>query len=248
MNKLSSRKIRLGVNVDHVATVRNARGTAYPSPLVAAQIAEKSGADGITAHLREDRRHITDSDIKALRRGTSLPLNLEMAATSEMLEKALETLPNAVCLVPEKREELTTEGGLDVSLGYDYLKNFVKPLSEKKIKISLFIEADATQIKASRDVGADIIEIHTGKYCELLERGELQAAQSEFLRYQKMALFAHEIGLEVHVGHGLTYESAKNLSKIEQIEEMNIGHFLIGEAIYYGIGEVIRKMKKSINN
>ena len=248
MNKLSSRKIRLGVNVDHVATVRNARGTAYPSPLVAAQIAEKSGADGITAHLREDRRHITDSDIKALRRGTSLPLNLEMAATSEMLEKALATLPNAVCLVPEKREELTTEGGLDVSLGYDYLKNFVKPLSEKKIKISLFIEADATQIKASRDVGADIIEIHVGKYCDLLERGELQAAQSEFLRYQEMALFAHEIGLEVHVGHGLTYESAKNLSKIEQIEEMNIGHFLIGEAIYYGIGEVIRKMKKSISN
>ena len=248
MNKLSSRKIRLGVNVDHVATVRNARGTAYPSPLVAAQIAEKSGADGITAHLREDRRHITDSDIKALRRGTSLPLNLEMAATSEMLEKALATLPNAVCLVPEKREELTTEGGLDVSLGYDYLKNFVKPLSEKKIKISLFIEADATQIKASRDVGADIIEIHAGKYCDLLERGELQAAQSEFLRYQEMALLAHEIGLEVHVGHGLTYESAKNLSKIEQIEEMNIGHFLIGEAIYYGIGEVIRKMKKSISN
>ena len=245
---MSSRKIRLGVNVDHVATVRNARGTAYPSPLVAAQIAEKSGADGITAHLREDRRHITDSDIKALRRGTSLPLNLEMAATSEMLEKALATLPNAVCLVPEKREELTTEGGLDVSLGYDYLKNFVKPLSEKKIKISLFIEADATQIKASRDVGADIIEIHAGKYCDLLERGELQAAQSEFLRYQEMALLAHEIGLEVHVGHGLTYESAKNLSKIEQIEEMNIGHFLIGEAIYYGIGEVIRKMKKSISN
>ncbi len=247
VEKLNKGKIRLGVNIDHVATVRNARGTIYPSPVIAAKIAERAGADGITAHLREDRRHIGDKDIIELKNALNTPLNLEMAATAEMCTKALEVAPNAVCLVPERREEVTTEGGLDVANSCQYLQEYVKPIAENGTRISLFIEADEPQISASKAVGADIVEFHVGKYSELLEQNEISLAHVEFERYEHMSKLAKEMGLEVHFGHGITYQSAKALSKIAQVEEMNIGHFLIGEAIYYGLEAVITKMKKAIN-
>ena len=239
--------IRLGVNVDHVATVRNARGTDYPSPVIAAKMAEVAGADGITAHLREDRRHINDRDILELKSALTTPLNLEMAATAEMSKKALEISPNAVCLVPERREEVTTEGGLDVVSSLDYLKEYVKPLVKSDIRVSLFVEADEAQISASKAVGAEIVEFHVGKYCDLLEQNEMTLANIEFQRYETMSKLAVEMGLEVHFGHGITYRSAECLSKIVQVKEMNIGHFLIGEAIYHGLDEAIAKMKRVIN-
>ncbi len=240
-------KIRLGVNIDHVATVRNARGSNYPSPVIAAKMAEAAGADGITAHLREDRRHIGDTDITELKSALIKPLNLEMAATDEMLAKALEVSPNAVCLVPERREEVTTEGGLDVVSSYQYYREYVKPIPENGIRLSLFIEADESQISASKAIGADIVEFHVGKYCDLIEQNEISLANVEFERYRNMSRLAEEMGLEVHFGHGITYKSAGSLSKIDQVKEMNIGHFLIGEAIYHGLDAVITKMKKLIN-
>ena len=248
MIESGEKKIRLGVNIDHVATIRNARGTEYPSPIIAAKMAVDAGADGITAHLREDRRHIRDSDISILKDSLSVPLNLEIAATEEMAAMVIKTKPNSVCLVPERRQELTTEGGLDVSKGFNYLKNFIRPIKKCGAKVSLFIEADELQIRTASDLGADIVEFHVGKYCELLEVEKIDLAQIEFDRYVNMAKFAGDLGLEVHLGHGLTYQSAKNLSKIEEVREMNIGHFLIGEAIYYGMNKVIKKMKTAINN
>ena len=248
MIESGEKKIRLGVNIDHVATIRNARGTEYPSPIIAAKMAVDAGADGITAHLREDRRHIRDSDIRILKDSLSVPLNLEIAATEEMAAMVIKTKPNSVCLVPERRQELTTEGGLDVSKGFNYLKNFIRPIKKCGAKVSLFIEADELQIRTASDLGADIVEFHVGKYCELLEVEKIDLAQIEFERYVNMAKFAGDLGLEVHLGHGLTYQSAKNLSKIEEVREMNIGHFLIGEAIYYGMNKVIKKMKTAINN
>ena len=248
MSELGKRKIRLGVNIDHVATIRNARGTEYPSPIIAAKMAVDAGADGITAHLREDRRHIRDSDIRILKDSLSVPLNLEIAATEEMAAMVIETKPNSACLVPERRQELTTEGGLDVSKGFNYLKNFIRPIKKCGAKVSLFVEADELQIRAASDLGADIVEFHVGKYCELLEVEKIDLAQIEFERYVNMAKFAGDLGLEVHLGHGLTYRSAKNLSKVKEVREMNIGHFLIGEAIYYGMNKVIKKMKTAINN
>ena len=242
------KKIRLGVNIDHVATIRNARGTEYPSPIIAAKMAVDAGADGITAHLREDRRHIRDSDIRVLKDSLSVPLNLEIAATEEMAAMVIETKPNSACLVPERRQELTTEGGLDVLKGFNYLKNFIRHIKKCGAKVSLFVESDELQIRAASDLGADIVEFHVGKYCELLEVEKIDLAQIEFERYVNMAKFAGDLGLEVHLGHGLTYQSAKNLSKIEEVREMNIGHFLIGEAIYYGMNKVIKKMKTAINN
>ena len=235
-----SRKIRLGINVDHIATVRNARGGEHPCPIWGAKIAKKSGADGITAHLREDRRHIRDADILRLKKEVNLPLNFEMAATDEMVKIALKVQPNAVCLVPEKRQELTTEGGLDVIKNQKKLTEIIKKLKVKKIKISLFVDANFGQILAAKKVGADIIEIHTGKYCHL--KGQNQ--KNEFKIIANAAKYAAELGLECHAGHGLNFQTARQIAKIPQIVELNVGHFLIGEALFIGIGEAIKKMKK----
>ncbi len=237
-------KIRLGVNIDHVATIRNARGGSHPDPIDAAIIAQKSGADGITIHLREDRRHIRDEDLRKLKKSINLPINLEMAATEEMLEIALKTKPNAVCIVPEKRKEVTTEGGLDVIKHSKKLQQLIKKIHQKKILVSLFVDADELQIEESKKIGADIVELHTGEFCN--QNGRKR--NSELLKIKRCAQFADEIGLECHAGHGLNFETAKIISKIPQIKELNIGHFIIGEAIFSGLPAVIKKMKKVINN
>jgi pyridoxine 5-phosphate synthase len=238
------RKIRLGVNIDHIATLRNARGGIHPCPILGAKLVKKAGADGITAHLREDRRHIRDEDIFRLKKEVNLLLNLEMAATDEMVEIALKVKPNAVCLVPEKRQELTTEGGLDVIKNQTKLSKIIKKLKAKKIRISLFIDSDLNQILAAKKVGADIIEIHTGKYCHLTG----DAKKAELGKIKKAAHYANELGLECHAGHGLDFKTAKEISKLPQIVELNIGHFLIGEAMFLGLEDAIKKMKKIINN
>jgi len=232
--------LRLGVNIDHVATIRNARGGVHPDPLRAARIAEAAGADGITAHLLEDRRHISDGDITRLAHELTIPLNFEMAATKEMLEIALSHKPHASCLVPEKREERTTEGGLDVAGGYSSLKYYVESLKGADIRVSLFIEADPKQIEAAKKIGADIIEIHTGAYCDMEDPAQRQA---EFERIQKAAALAEELGLECHAGHGLTYGTVSPIAAIPTIVELNIGHFLIGEAIFSGLEPAITKMR-----
>ncbi|MES2677663.1 MAG: pyridoxine 5'-phosphate synthase [Pseudomonadota bacterium] len=246
MNKISKSnpKIRLGVNIDHVATLRNARGGVFPCPIMAAKIAKKSGADGITAHLREDRRHIRDEDIFRLKKEVNLPLNFEMAATDEMVEIALKVKPNAVCLVPEKRQELTTEGGLDVIKNQKNLTAIIRKLAAKKIRISLFIDANLSQILAAKNVGADIIEIHTGKFCHLKNLDQ----KIEFKKIAQAAHYAEELGLECHAGHGLDFKTAKKIAKIPQIVELNIGHFLIGESIFSGLDLAVKKMKKIINS
>ncbi len=248
-NKISksNKKIRLGVNVDHVATLRNARGGVFPCPVVAAKIAKKYGADGITAHLREDRRHIRDLDIFRLKKEVNLPLNFEMAATDEMVEIALKVKPNAVCLVPEKRQELTTEGGLDVIKNQKKLAKIITKLKAKKIKISLFIDANLSQILAAKNVGANIIEIHTGKFCYLKNTEQKIAKKIEFKKISEAAHYAEELGLECHAGHGLDFKTAGQIAKIPQIVELNIGHFLIGEAIFSGLDLAVKKMKKIIN-
>ena len=240
--KTRKRKLRLGVNVDHIATLRNARGGIFPCPVLGAKLAKKAGANGITAHLREDRRHIRDEDIFRLKAEVNLPLNFEMAATEEMLKIALEVLPNAVCLVPEKREELTTEGGLDVIKNKKNLADFISKLRAAKIQISLFVDPNLSQILAAFEVGADIVEIHTGKYC-LLSGLEKKA---EFKKIKEASIYADELGLEVHAGHGLDFKTAKEIIKIQQIVELNIGHFLIGEAIFVGLEKAIENMKKAI--
>lgn len=231
--------LRLGVNIDHVATIRNARGGRHPEPLRAAHLAEKAGADGITAHLREDRRHISDQDIQQLKEEITLPLNLEMAATEEMLEIALRTRPNAACIVPEKREEITTEGGLDVIKHHHYLKKYVDKLKEKNIRVSLFIEADPKQIETSHALGADIIELHTGAYCHAEGEQRIQ----ELRRIKEGAQLAQQIGLECHAGHGLSFDTVQPIAAIPQLAELNIGHFLIGEAIFTGLTEAIHHMR-----
>lgn len=238
-----ARVLRLGVNIDHVATIRNARGGYHPDPLRAAHLAVAAGADGITAHLREDRRHISDDDISRLKRELTRPLNLEMAATEEMLKIALRHLPNACCLVPERREERTTEGGLDVIGGGRRLKRVVAALKGAGIRVSLFIEPDPDTIAASADVGADIVELHTGRYCELaLESSKAIAA--EIKRLTKAAHAADAAGLEVHAGHGLTYNTVAAVAAMPEIVELNIGHFLIGEAIFGGLNQAVAHMRK----
>lgn len=235
--------LRLGVNIDHVATVRNARGGAYPDPARAAKLAEEAGADGITAHLREDRRHILDADIDALMDVLTVPLNFEMAATDEMQAIALRHKPHAVCLVPEKREERTTEGGLDVAREENKLAHYIAPLREAGCRVSIFIAADQRQIEAANRIGAQVIELHTGAYCDLHAEGRFDERDAELVRLRDMATFAHSVGLEVHAGHGLTYDTVKPIAVLPEIIELNIGHFLIGEAIFTGLSPAILEMR-----
>lgn len=236
--------LRLGVNIDHVATVRNARGGAYPDPVRAARIAEEAGADGITAHLREDRRHITDPDIEALMDALRVPLNFEMAATEEMQAIALRHRPHAVCLVPERREERTTEGGLEVAREENRLAHFIAPLRDAGCRVSIFIAAERAQIEAAHRIGAEVIELHTGAYCDLTAEGEAEAARTELDRLTDMAAFAHDLGLEVHAGHGLSYDTVRPIARLPQVMELNIGHFLIGEAIFRGLAPAIGEMRR----
>jgi pyridoxine 5''-phosphate synthase len=239
-----SGKLRLGMNIDHVATVRNARGSAYPDPVRAAKLAEEAGADGITAHLREDRRHITDADIEALVSNLSVPLNLEMAATDEMQQIALRHKPHAICLVPEKREERTTEGGLEVAREENRLAHFIAPLRDAGSRVSIFIAADQPQIEAAHRIGAAVVELHTGAYCDFHAEGKFTERDDELKRLTDMAAFAHSLGLEVHAGHGLTYDTVKPIAALPEIAELNIGHFLIGEAIFRGIIPAIQEMRR----
>jgi pyridoxine 5-phosphate synthase len=235
--------LRLGVNIDHVATIRNARGGRHPDPLRAAHIAIEAGADGITAHLREDRRHISDEDIARLKGELTRPLNLEMAATDEMLAIALRHLPNACCLVPERREERTTEGGLNVVGGGDRLKRIVEELRSAGVRVSLFIEPDPAAVEASRAVGADIVELHTGAYCERALEMNAAGVARELERITVAARLADDAGLEVHAGHGLTFNTVAAVARLPQVVELNIGHFLIGEAIFGGLGRAVERMR-----
>lgn len=236
-------RLRLGVNIDHVATIRNARGGPHPDPLRAAFIAAESGADGITAHLREDRRHITDADIDLLINAISLPLNLEMAATEEMLAIALRHQPHAACIVPERREERTTEGGLDAAGQHDHLKPLIARLADTGIRVSLFIEPDPRQIEAALSLGAPVVEFHTGRYAH----SEGEARTAELARIADAAALAAKNGIEPHAGHGLTFDNVTPIAAIPQLAELNIGHFLIGEAIFEGLGPVVRRMRSMMD-
>jgi pyridoxine 5-phosphate synthase len=240
--------IRLGVNIDHVATVRNARGGRYPDPLKAAEIAIAAGADGITAHLREDRRHIVDDDIVRLKERITKPLNLEMAATGEMVAIAHKVRPHAACIVPERRQERTTEGGLDAAGQRDSLRGVVSELAEAGIRVSLFIAAAVDQIEAAAAVGAPVIEIHTGAWCDALAAGNAAAAEAELARIVHGVDFARRVGLEVHAGHGLDFVTAERIAALPEIAELNIGHFLIGEAIFDGLGAVVHKMRSAMDH
>ncbi|MFV0300338.1 MAG: pyridoxine 5'-phosphate synthase [Paracoccus sp. (in: a-proteobacteria)] len=236
--------LRLGVNIDHVATIRNARGTPWPDPLRAARIAEEAGADGITAHLREDRRHISDADIDALMAGLRLPLNLEMAATAEMQTIALRHRPHAICLVPEKREERTTEGGLDVAGNESALARYIAPLREAGSRVSLFIGHAPRQIEAAARIGAAVVELHTGAYCDYDTEGRLAERDAELQGLGEGAALAASLGLEVHAGHGLTFETVGPIAALPEIAELNIGHFLIAESVFVGLGLAIAEMRR----
>ncbi|KUJ85082.1 pyridoxine 5'-phosphate synthase [Ruegeria marisrubri] len=241
---MSDTRLRLGVNIDHVATVRNARGGAYPDPLRAAKLAEEAGADGITAHLREDRRHISDADIDGLMEVLSVPLNFEMAATEEMQRIALRHKPHAVCIVPERREERTTEGGLDVAGDEERLAEFIAPLREAGCRVSMFVGAEPAQIEASARIGAAVVELHTGAYCDFHAEGRVAARDEELGRLREMSTYAHSLGLEVHAGHGLTYDTVQPVAVFPEVRELNIGHFLIGEAIFRGLTPAIQEMRR----
>lgn len=242
MNK--SDKLRLGVNIDHVATIRNARGGQHPEPLRAAEIAAAAGADGITAHLREDRRHISDRDIELLSKTLEIPLNLEMAATDEMLSIAKRHVPHACCIVPEKRQEVTTEGGLDVAAEHKNLAPFVEALVAQGSRVSLFIDPDPVQIAVSNALGAQVVELHTGTYCEAFLKGDKAQLENELARLKEASAQAHAVGLEVHAGHGLTFDCVQPIAQIKEIRELNIGHFLIGEAIFIGLEAAIKEMRR----
>ncbi|WP_404426829.1 pyridoxine 5'-phosphate synthase [Thalassospira australica] len=235
-----SAKLRLGVNIDHVATIRNARGGVHPDPVRAAVLAAKAGADGITAHLREDRRHISDQDIKRLRAEIDLPLNFEMAATDEMLGIAIAAKPHAACIVPEKREERTTEGGLDAAGGHNHLHRYVSELGAADIRVSLFIEASKTQLDAAKHLGAPVVEIHTGAYCDAV--GDVRDRELE--RIRDAVRYGASIGLEVHAGHGLSFDTVSPIAAMPEIAELNIGHFLIGEAVFTGLENSITEMRR----
>ena len=236
-------KLRLGVNIDHVATVRNARGGDTPDPLRAAKIAEEDGADGITAHLREDRRHISDADIDGLMAVLGVPLNFEMAATEEMQAIALRHKPHAVCIVPEKREERTTEGGLEVAREENRLAHYIAPLREAGCRVSIFIAADPRQITAAHRIGAEVIELHTGAYCDAHAEGRHEDRDREYHALREMSAYAHSLGLEVHAGHGLTFDCVQPVAALPEVMELNIGHFLIGEAIFRGLRPAIEEMR-----
>ncbi|MDP3959124.1 MAG: pyridoxine 5'-phosphate synthase [Pseudorhodobacter sp.] len=240
-------KLRLGVNIDHVATLRNARGAAWPEPLRAALLAEAAGADGITAHLREDRRHINDDDIEALMAALTVPLNLEMAATSEMQAIALRHRPHAICMVPEKRAERTTEGGLDVAGDAAHMADFIAPLREAGCRVSLFIGHAPAQIEAVARIGAAVVELHTGHYSDLHAAGDATLAEAELAALKRGAALAHALGLEVHAGHGLTYSNVAPIAAIPELRELNIGHFLIGEAVFIGLGPSIEEMRRRMD-
>jgi pyridoxine 5-phosphate synthase len=237
-------RLRLGVNIDHVATIRNARGGLHPDPLRAALLATEAGADGLTIHLREDRRHITDDDLARLKANVSLPINLEMAATDDMLRIALAARPNACCIVPERRAERTTEGGLDAHGGHNHLQPIIRRLRDDSIRVSLFIEADPAQIAAAAHLGADIIELHTGRYCNV----EDEARALEYQRLCDGARQAHALGLEVHAGHGLTFETVGAVAAIPYMRELNIGHFIIGEAVFIGLVPAIQAMRQAMDD
>ena len=239
--------LRLGVNVDHIATLRNARGGARPDPVRAALLAIEAGADGITAHLREDRRHIRDVDMARLKAEISKPLNFEMAATSDMMGIALATKPHAVCLVPERRQELTTEGGLDVVGQHNVLAPFIARLNDAGIRVSLFIAADPAQIEMAAKLRAPVIEIHTGAWCDAVVDGHLDKAESEWKRIVAGAALARSAGLEVHAGHGLDYATAEKISALPEIAELNIGYFMVGEALFVGLGETVRAMRAAMD-
>lgn len=232
-------RLRLGVNIDHVATIRNARGGRHPDPVRAAKLAAQAGADGITAHLREDRRHISDADIDRLVQEIDLPLNLEMAATDEMLAIALAHKPHAACIVPEKREERTTEGGIDAAGQHNKLAPFVRRLNDAKIRVSLFIEANRMQLDAAKSLGAPVVELHTGAYCDT----EGAAREAHLAAIREAAAYGASIGLEIHAGHGLGFDTVAPIAAIPEIRELNIGHFLVGEAIFCGLDAAIRRMR-----
>jgi pyridoxine 5-phosphate synthase len=243
----TSLPIRLGVNIDHVATVRNARGGRHPDPLRAAEIAIAAGADGITAHLREDRRHIVDDDIARLKERIAKPLNLEMAATAEMVGIAKKVRPHAACIVPERRAERTTEGGLDAAGQREALRRAVGELAASGIRVSLFIAAESAQIEAARAIGAPVVEIHTGAWCDAVTTGTEAAAAAEFDRIVRGAALAKSIGLEVHAGHGLDFATAETIAALPEIVELNIGHFLIGEAIFEGLAATVRGIRVAMD-
>jgi pyridoxine 5-phosphate synthase len=243
---MASLPLRLGVNVDHVATLRNARGGSRPDPVRAALLAIEAGADGITAHLREDRRHIRDQDMARLKAEISKPLNFEMAATADMLEIALATKPHAVCLVPERREELTTEGGLDVVGQHNALAPYIARLNDSGARVSLFIAADPAQIEMAARLRAPVVEIHTGAWCDAVIDGHLDKAESEWKRIAAGAALARSVGLEVHAGHGLDYATAEKIASLGEIVELNIGYFMMGEALFVGLGETVREMRAAM--
>ena len=240
-------KLRLGVNIDHVATVRNARGGDNPDPVRAALMAQDAGADGITAHLREDRRHIRDADMAGLKAALRVPLNFEMAATAEMQRIALATQPHAVCLVPEKREERTTEGGLEVARQANVLGDYIAPLRNAGCRVSLFISADRDQVEASARIGAPVIELHAGAYADAWAEGRWDDRDRELKRLTQAAAYGHSLGLEIHVGHGLTYDSVGPIAALREVRELNIGHFIIGEAIFRGLPEAIAEMRRCMD-
>ncbi len=240
------KRIRLGVNIDHVATVRNARGETYPSPLRAALLAQKNGADSVTIHLREDRRHINELDLKLIKSKLKIPLNLEIAATNEMLNIALKTNPSFICVVPEKRKEITTEGGLNLHYNNKFLMKLIKKLKKNNSRVSLFIEPNLKDILESKKLNADCVEIHTGKFCNLINKKKNY--KKELIKIKKAVKLGNKLGLEVHAGHGLTFHSAKILSKIKDIHELNIGHFLVGESIFIGLSNSIKLFKRILKS
>jgi pyridoxine 5-phosphate synthase len=240
-------RARLGVNIDHVATIRNARGGAHPDPAKAAAIAEAAGADGITIHLREDRRHIRDHDLEAVRKAVKLPINLEMATTDEMLAIAVGFKPHAACLVPERREERTTEGGLDVARLHNQVAPYVAKLRDAKIRVSLFIEPSKVQVAVAEAIGAPVVELHTGRYVELVFAGDKAGAAEELKRLEEAAEYGSEKGIEIHAGHGLTYDTVRPVASISQVRELNIGHFIMGEALFVGLEAAVRRMRQEID-
>ena len=240
-------KKRLGINIDHVATIRNARGESYPEPVRAALEAEKSGANSVTIHLREDRRHIRDYDLKSIKEKLKIPLNLEIAPTNEMLNIAIKHKPNFVCIVPEKRKELTTEGGLNILENKKILKKIILKLKKNKIRISLFVEPILSNVELAFMLGVDCIELHTGTFCSLFNKKHKKRTEVVYIKIKKCAAYAKNLGLDVHAGHGLTYKSAYQISKIKEISEFNIGHFIVAESIFIGLKNSIKKFKKIIN-